>query len=148
MPVFPYRGPQSLGGVAVRVFPVLKKWGLKTRDVPLYPIGCGVSQKTLDALGTHERQKCVSINARSLYHDLGVVAFDGCTYQQTQRIGQILAGTVALGGPAGLAAMSGGGFRKMPGRLDLPATFPDGDEGRPFVSFHRGSDLFLILCLL
>ncbi|TQV95535.1 hypothetical protein V2A60_000725 [Cordyceps javanica] len=102
-------------GAAVRTFPVLLKWGLCTRSgVHAYPIGgskaareaaAGRATTTTAAaaaaapagaaLSDEEKRACVRANAPTLYHDLGVVAFDGCSYQQAKRVGDILARTVA-----------------------------------------------------
>ncbi|KAJ6781894.1 hypothetical protein PWT90_08563 [Aphanocladium album] len=87
-------------GAAVRTFPILLKWGLSTRPgIYSYPIGgskMAKEAKRAAAFTNAEKQACVRDNATTLYHDLGVLAFDGCTYQQSRRIGDILAKTVAL----------------------------------------------------
>ncbi|KAM3552767.1 hypothetical protein MY1884_007031 [Beauveria asiatica] len=92
--------PTATTGAALRTFPVLLKWGLTTRPgVHAYPIG-GSSharrRRRAAAFSDDEKRACVRDNAATLYHDLGVVAFDGCSYQQAQRVGDILARTVAL----------------------------------------------------
>ncbi|KAM3432563.1 hypothetical protein NHJ13734_006807 [Beauveria thailandica] len=93
--------PTATTGAALRTFPVLLKWGLTTRPgVHAYPIG-GSSharrrRRRAAAFSDDEKRACVRDNAATLYHDLGVVAFDGCSYQQAQRVGDILAKTVAL----------------------------------------------------
>lgn len=88
-------------GAAVRTFPTLLKWGLCTRpSTRSYPIGGSTlykAAKRVAALNDAEKQACVRDNVTTLYHDLGVLAFDGCTYQQSRRIGDILARSVALG---------------------------------------------------
>ncbi|EJP61347.1 uncharacterized protein BBA_09692 [Beauveria bassiana ARSEF 2860] len=98
----PILQPTTTPGAAVRTFPVLLKWGLTTRPgVHAYPIG-GSSharrrpRRAATFLSDEEKRACVRDNAATLYHDLGVVAFDGCSYQQARRVGDILAKTVAL----------------------------------------------------
>ncbi|EGX90806.1 HAD family hydrolase [Cordyceps militaris CM01] len=88
-------------GAAVRTFPILLKWGLSTRPgAPAYPIGGSWQARQgagqVAVLGNEEKRACVRANAPTLFHDLGVVAFDGCSYQQARRVGDILARVVAL----------------------------------------------------
>ncbi|KAJ3472633.1 hypothetical protein NLG97_g10832 [Lecanicillium saksenae] len=91
----------NAAGAAVKIFPILLKWGLYTRSgVRSYPIGGSIMAKEARraaAFSNAEKHACVRDNVTTLYHDLGVLAFDGCTYQQSRRIGDILAKTVALG---------------------------------------------------
>lgn len=87
-------------GAAVKTFPILLKWGLCTRPgVSSYPIGGSrpARRRRAAALSDDEKRACIRANAATLYHDLGVVAFDGCSYEQARRMGDILAKTVALG---------------------------------------------------
>ncbi|OAA66273.1 HAD family hydrolase [Cordyceps fumosorosea ARSEF 2679] len=82
-------------GAAVRTFPILLRWGLRTRPgAHPYPIG-GPGRRS--SVTDEEKRACVRDNAATLYHDLGVVAFDGCSYGQARRLGVILARAVALG---------------------------------------------------
>ncbi|OAA47188.1 HAD family hydrolase [Beauveria brongniartii RCEF 3172] len=95
----PSRQPTATTGAALRTFPVLLKWGLTTRPgVHAYPIGGSshARRRRAAAFSDDEKRACVRDNAATLYHDLGVVAFDGCSHQQAQRVGDILAKTVAL----------------------------------------------------
>ncbi|KAM3506005.1 hypothetical protein MY10362_002609 [Beauveria mimosiformis] len=100
--------PTATTGAALRTFPVLLKWGLTTRPgVHAYPIGGSSHARRPRAaalISDDEKRACVRDNAATLYHDLGVVAFDGCSYQQAQRVGDILAKTVALRAPRCAAA--------------------------------------------
>jgi hypothetical protein len=62
-----------------------------------------------------------------LYHDLGVLAFAGCTAAQTERIGSILQRVVAWGGPAHLTALirdAGSIKQRVPG--DVSFTLAEG----------------------
>lgn len=96
-------------GAAVKTFPILLKWGLSTRPgVSLYPIG-GSRQareaRRAAAFSDKEKRACVADNVSTLYHDLGVIAFDGCSYEQLRRMGDILTKTVALGVKTRVAAV-------------------------------------------
>ncbi|KAM3510458.1 hypothetical protein MY11210_005911 [Beauveria gryllotalpidicola] len=102
--------PTTTTSAALRAFPVLLKWGLTTRPgVDAYPIGGSPQASRCAALlSDDEKRACVRDNAATLYHDLGVVAFDGCSYQQAQRVGDILAKTVALRARRRAAAAAAG----------------------------------------
>lgn len=97
-------------GAAVKTFPILLKWGLATRPaVSCYHIGGSRhAQKAPRAAAFSDKEKraCVADNVATLYHDLGVVAFDGCSYEQSHRMGNILAKAVALGVRTRAAAVS------------------------------------------
>lgn len=129
---------------ALKMFPVLRKWGLKPRrddqlyasrdgprrqkdvggDASLHGQGGGGSNRSSRGASPGGDQALSFASLYSLYHDMGVVAFDGCTYDQTQRMGSALAAVVACGGPPGLDARRCR-MMKLPGKMVLPEDCPD-----------------------
>lgn len=78
---------------ALQVFQTLQRYPIiRPRRQPDVPIGC-----VSPSLSAQAAQQSIL----SLYHDLGVLVFAGCSASQTERIGDILRQVVNWGGPGG-----------------------------------------------
>ncbi|KAH7309553.1 hypothetical protein B0I35DRAFT_440222 [Stachybotrys elegans] len=89
---------QSLGGLrrfqsplspAEQVFPVLQRWGIKPRRSQAAFIGRPNQQVRPDILYN---------SLPHLYHDLGVLIFEGCSREEAFQVGRILKSVNHLGG--------------------------------------------------
>ncbi|KAG8426674.1 hypothetical protein J3459_007916 [Metarhizium acridum] len=106
---------------ALQVFQTLQRYPvIRPRRLPDVPIGCA-SRVSAQAA----RQSMLS-----LYHDLGVLVFAGCSAAQTERIGDILRQVVRWGGPGGAVT-----------RLSWTAVDgPERVDGLTAEDFHEGPD--------
>jgi hypothetical protein len=104
---------------ALDVFPTLKRYPAFWPRVPdIVPIGFRPSQSEAkqegDQLETqdltpkrYDRRRHQATGMRTLYSDLGALAFAGCTAAQTERIGAILEEVMRWGCPTRLNKSTG-----------------------------------------
>lgn len=125
--------PTYKRGAALRIFPVLRRWNLKPRIASIYPIGGKPTDKDKKREPSdRDKTTAVARTMSTIYHDLGVIAFDGCTFAQTQKIGDILAQIVFMGGPAAIMSRcrpTGASAQKMLAKMYLPDDFDDSQGG-------------------
>lgn len=107
---------------ALDVFPTLKRYPAFWPRVPdIVPIGFRLSQTKDEKAKGHaevreatpkdyKRETHLSKGLRTLYSDLGVLAFAGCTTAQTERIGAILKEVMRWGCPARLNQSTRSGY--------------------------------------
>lgn len=93
---------------ALEVFPTLRRLpGFQPRIPRKVPIGFRPRPGFLKALRHAKKtpqqgEKIAVAGLTTLYHDLGVLAFDGCNTTQIEQIGTILQRVMAWGGVDGL----------------------------------------------
>jgi hypothetical protein len=97
MPPEPEGGPAAVGGVApaFSVFDRLQTFPrFRPRRFREVPIGNKAMPSSVD----------VQRSLQHLYHDLGVLVWDGCNGRQIEQIGSIITQTLGMGGPGHLIA--------------------------------------------
>lgn len=90
---------------ALDVFPNLRRFGLRPRspawDKKREWVPIGHLHKTVDGASFQGSQMS------TIFSDLGVLAYAGCSAQQTRRIGDILRDVIGAGGPGLLRIITG-----------------------------------------